>query len=35
MQIASTYGTKGLSASVFKNDLERQTFYGITLSWKL
>lgn len=29
------HGPKGLSASVFKNDLERETFYGITLSWKL
>lgn len=31
MQIGST----ALSAPVFKEDLERQTFYSITLSWKL
>lgn len=34
MQIAGT-APEGLSASVFKNDLEMQSFYGITLSWKL
>lgn len=34
MQIASM-APKGLSASVFKIYLERKTFYGITLSWKL
>lgn len=29
------HGPIGLSASVFQNYLERQTFHGITLSWKL